>query len=146
MARKTDRRAGVIVNASESKQQQQERKVKSVNFNGPPTRVLLLTNMVGLGEVDDGLEGEVAEGCTQYGTVTRILIFEITEPNFPPDEAVRIFVQYDTYDTVEEATKALIELEGRFFNRRIIHVCFYDEERFNKNELAPMPGEISGYS
>jgi len=36
MAKKTDRRAGVIVNAS-------EKKVKSVNFNGtPPTRVLLL--------------------------------------------------------------------------------------------------------
>jgi len=45
MAKKTDRRAGVIVNASESKQQQ-EKKVKSVNFNGPPTRVLLLRNMV----------------------------------------------------------------------------------------------------
>jgi splicing factor 45 len=36
MAKKTDRRAGVIVNAS-------EKKVKSVNFNGtPPTRVLLI--------------------------------------------------------------------------------------------------------
>lgn len=52
MAKKTDRRAGVIVNASETKQQhqhqqqQQEKKVKSVNFNGHPTRVLLLRNMV----------------------------------------------------------------------------------------------------
>lgn len=43
MAKKTDRRAGVIVNASESKP---EKKVKSVSFNGPPTRVLLLRNMV----------------------------------------------------------------------------------------------------
>lgn len=43
MAKKTDRRAGVIVNASENKP---EKKVKSVNFNGPPTRVLLLRNMV----------------------------------------------------------------------------------------------------
>ena len=43
MAKKTDRRAGVIVNASENKQ---DKKVKSVNFNGPPTRVLLLRNMV----------------------------------------------------------------------------------------------------
>lgn len=45
MARKTDRRAGVIVNASENKNQS-EKKVKSVNFNGTPTRVLLLRNMV----------------------------------------------------------------------------------------------------
>jgi splicing factor 45 len=43
MAKKTDRRAGVIVNASESKP---DKKVKSVNFNGMPTRVLLLRNMV----------------------------------------------------------------------------------------------------
>lgn len=43
MAKKTDRRAGVIVNASESKS---EKKIKSVNFNTTPTRVLLLRNMV----------------------------------------------------------------------------------------------------
>lgn len=43
MAKKTDRRAGVIVNASETKP---EKKPKNVNFNGPPTRVLLLRNMV----------------------------------------------------------------------------------------------------
>ncbi|GFS37964.1 D111/G-patch domain-containing protein [Actinidia rufa] len=43
MARKTDRRAGVIVNASENKP---EKKVKSVNFNSSPTRVMLLRNMV----------------------------------------------------------------------------------------------------
>lgn len=45
MAKKTDRRAGVIVNASDTKP---EKKVKSVNFNGVPTRVLLLRNMVSL--------------------------------------------------------------------------------------------------
>lgn len=44
MAKKTDRRAGVIVNASENKSS--EKKVKSVNINGEPTRVLLLRNMV----------------------------------------------------------------------------------------------------
>ncbi|KAK9706973.1 hypothetical protein RND81_07G164400 [Saponaria officinalis] len=53
MAKKTDRRAGVIVNASNEKKQQQQqveeqekKAVKSVSFNGPPTRVLLLRNMV----------------------------------------------------------------------------------------------------
>ncbi|KAG1365022.1 putative DNA-damage-repair/toleration protein DRT111, chloroplastic [Cocos nucifera] len=43
MAKKTDRRAGVIVNASETKA---DKKLKSVNFNISPTRVLLLRNMV----------------------------------------------------------------------------------------------------
>ncbi|XP_009592306.1 DNA-damage-repair/toleration protein DRT111, chloroplastic [Nicotiana tomentosiformis] len=146
MAKKTDKRGGVIV-ASEAKQQQQqqqqpEKKVKSVNFNMPPTRVVLLKNMVGPGEVDDDLEGEVAEECTKFGTVTRVLIFEITEANFPHEEAVRIFVQFER---AEQATKALIELEGRFFGGRIVRACFYDEGRFSNNELAPMPGEIPGF-
>ncbi|XP_048141079.1 DNA-damage-repair/toleration protein DRT111, chloroplastic isoform X1 [Rhodamnia argentea] len=139
MAKKTDRRAGVIVNASETKP---EKKVKSVNFNGQPTRVMLLRNMVGPGEVDDELEEEVGSECAKYGTVTRVLIFEITEPNFPSDEAVRIFVQFER---PEETTKALVDLDGRFFGGRVVHATFYDEERFSKNELAPMPGEIPGF-
>ncbi|KAL6546319.1 hypothetical protein OROMI_022040 [Orobanche minor] len=137
VAKKTDKRGGVIVNASES-----SKKVKSVTFNGTPTRVVLLRNMVGPGEVDDDLEGEVAEECAKFGTVTRVLIFEITEPNFPHEEAVRIFIQFERS---EQATKALIELDGRFFGGRIVHACFYDEERFANNELAPMPGEIPGF-
>ncbi|KAF2317889.1 hypothetical protein GH714_041209 [Hevea brasiliensis] len=139
MAKKTDRRAGVIVNASETKP---EKKVKSVNFNGPPTRVLMLRNMVGPGEVDDELEEEVGSECSKYGTVTRVLIFEITEPNFPRDEAVRIFVQFERS---EETTKALIDLDGRYFGGNVVRATFYDEERFSKNELAPMPGEIPGF-
>ncbi|CAN1290243.1 DNA-damage-repair/toleration protein DRT111, chloroplastic [Linum perenne] len=145
MAKKTDRRAGVIVNASETKQQQQqlEKKVKSVNLNGPPTRVLLLRNMVvGPGEVDDELEDEVASECAKYGTVTRVLIFEITEPNFPRHEAVRIFIQFERS---EETTKALVDLDGRYFGGNTVRATFYDEEKFNSNELAPLPGEIPGF-
>ncbi|CAH1429878.1 unnamed protein product [Lactuca virosa] len=141
MAKKTDRRAGVIVNASEPKQQP-EKKAKGVSINGVPTRVVLLRNMVGPGEVDDDLETEVAEECAKYGTVTRVLIFEITEPNFPVDEAVRIFVQFERS---EQATKALVDLEGRFFGGRVVRATFYEEERFNTNELAPMPGEVPGF-
>ncbi|CAK7324432.1 unnamed protein product [Dovyalis caffra] len=139
MAKKTDRRAGVIVNASETKP---EKKVKSVNFNGTPTRVMLLRNMVGPGEVDDELEDEVGSECSKYGTVTRVLIFEITEPNFPREEAVRIFVQFERS---EETTKALIDLDGRFFGGNVVRATFYDEEKFSKNELAPIPGEIPGF-
>uniref|UniRef100_A0A0D6R3U2 G-patch domain-containing protein n=1 Tax=Araucaria cunninghamii TaxID=56994 RepID=A0A0D6R3U2_ARACU len=139
MARKTDKRAGVIVNASESRP---EKKVKSVNITAPPTRVLLLRNMVGPGEVDDELEEEVASECAKYGTVTRVLIFEITEPDFPAEEAVRIFVQFERS---EQTTKALIDLDGRFFGGRVVHASFYDEDRFGKNELAPAPGEVPSY-
>ncbi|KAJ0233620.1 DNA-damage-repair/toleration protein DRT111 [Hirschfeldia incana] len=138
MAKKTDRRAGVIVNASEKKAVV----VKGVNISGEPTRVLLLRNMVGPGEVDDELEEEVGSECGKYGTVTRVLIFEITEPNFPTHEAVRIFVQFSR---PEETTKALVDLDGRFFGGRTVRATFYDEVKFSKNELAPVPGEIPGY-
>ena len=105
--------------------------------------VLFILLKVGPGEVDDELEDEVGSECAKYGTVTRVLIFEITEPNFPVDEAVRIFVQFERS---EETTKALVDLDGRFFGGRVVHATFYDEDRFSKNELAPMPGEIPGFT
>jgi splicing factor 45 len=43
VAKKTDRRGGVIIDESNSKP---EKKPKSVNFDGAPSRVLLLRNMV----------------------------------------------------------------------------------------------------
>ncbi|RCV20573.1 hypothetical protein SETIT_4G067300v2 [Setaria italica] len=140
VAKKTDRRGGVIVDESSSRPP--EKKPKSVTFDGPPTRVLLLRNMVGPGEVDDELEDEVASECAKYGTVTRVLIFEITQADFPAEEAVRIFIQFER---AEEATKALIDLQGRFFGGRLVQSSFFDEERFGRNELAPMPGEVPGF-
>ena len=92
-----------------------------------------MPSKVGPGEVDDELEEE---------TVTRVLIFEITEANFPTHEAVRIFVQFSR---PEETTKALVDLDGRFFGGRTVRATFYDEVKFSKNELAPVPGEIPGY-
>jgi len=48
---------------------------------------------VGPGEVDDELEEEVGEECTKYGAVKDVMIFEVTAPGYPAEEAVRIFVQ-----------------------------------------------------
>uniref|UniRef100_UPI00359013E9 splicing factor 45 isoform X2 n=1 Tax=Myxine glutinosa TaxID=7769 RepID=UPI00359013E9 len=42
-----------------------------------PTKVVLLRNMVGAGEVDEDLEGETKEECEKYGKVIRCLIFEL---------------------------------------------------------------------
>jgi hypothetical protein len=76
--------------------------VQGVSIRGTPSRVVLLKNMVGPGEVDEDLEDEVGNECTKYGEVQRVLIFEVTEANFPVHEAVRIFVQFDR---IEAATK-----------------------------------------
>eukprot|EP00850_Spirogloea_muscicola_P014479 SM000104S09349 [mRNA] locus=s104:214887:216389:- [translate_table: standard] len=146
MARKTDKRAGVIVNASAAPAaatttpQPLDKKPRAGGpaLNGPPTRIVLLRNMVAPGEVDDELEDEVAGECAKYGIVTRVLVFEITEDGYPPPEAVRIFIQFER---AEAATKALIDLDGRFFGGRAVKATFYDEDRFASNELAPAPGE-----
>lgn len=41
------------------------------------SKVILLTNMVGPGDVDDELEAETKEECAKYGEVNKCLIFEV---------------------------------------------------------------------
>lgn len=95
------------------------------------TRIVLLRNMVGGGEVDEELEGEVKEECqTKYGEVVRVVIFEI--PGAADHEAVRIFVEFRR---VENAIKALVDLNGRFFGGRQVCARFYDQDLFGKLEL-----------
>lgn len=49
---------------------------KAIRVKGRPTRVLLLLNMVGPGEVDSGLQAEIEEECTKYGPVEKVAIHE----------------------------------------------------------------------
>lgn len=136
VAQKTDKRSAIIVSAPEPP----EKRAKSgAIIQGTPSRVVILRNMVGPGEVDEDLETEVGEELTKYGQVQDVVIFEVTQPGFPVEEAVRIFVQFDR---IESATKALVDLQGRFFGGRQIRARFFDEERFGKSELAPAPGEV----
>eukprot|EP00833_Pecoramyces_ruminatium_P008122 jgi/Orpsp1_1/1182154/evm.model.c7180000080084.2 len=72
----------------------------------PPSRVVLLTNLVGAGEVDDALQEETAEECEKYGVVERCLIYEV-KGNVPDDEAVRIFIKFSK---LEEANKGNINI------------------------------------
>ena len=72
---------------------------------GTPTRVVLLRNMVGPGQVDEDLEDEVANECSKYGQVQSVMIFEVTTPGYPDDQAVRIFVEFER---MEQATKVCV--------------------------------------
>jgi hypothetical protein len=75
---------------------------------GTPTRVVLLRNMVGPGEVDPDLEDEVANECSKYGQVQSVMIFEVTTAGYPDDQAVRIFVEFER---MEQATKVRCALK-----------------------------------
>ncbi|XP_066584757.1 splicing factor 45 isoform X2 [Prorops nasuta] len=96
-----------------------------------PSKVVLLRNMVGPGEVDEDLEPEVKDECnTKYGDVARVIIHEIPEAN--PEEAVRIFVEFKR---IESAIKAVVDLNGRFFGGRQVKAGFYSSEKLDMLQL-----------
>ncbi|XP_017288073.1 splicing factor 45 [Kryptolebias marmoratus] len=96
-----------------------------------PTKVVLLRNMVGRGEVDEDLEGETKEECEKYGKVVKCVIFEIAD--VPDDEAVRIFLEFER---VESAIKAVVDLNGRYFGGRVVKACFYSLDKFRVLDLG----------
>ncbi|KAM4570151.1 splicing factor 45 isoform 1-T1 [Odontesthes bonariensis] len=96
-----------------------------------PTKVVLLRNMVGRGEVDEDLEGETKEECEKYGKVVKCVIFEIAEVS--DDEAVRIFLEFER---VESAIKAVVDLNGRYFGGRVVKACFYNLDKFRILDLG----------
>lgn len=68
-----------------------------------PSKVVLLRNMVGPGDVDNDLEPEVKDECnTKYGDVISCVINEIKD--VVPEEAVRIFVEFKR---IESAIKGI---------------------------------------
>jgi splicing factor 45 len=65
----------------------------------------------------------------------------VTDPSWPANEAVRIFVQFEKADF---AMKALIDLDGRFFGGRVVKATFFSEDKFVAHQLAPVAGEFDG--
>lgn len=107
--------------------QPEKRAKKEVNR---PSRILLLTNMVGAGEVDADLEEETGEEAGKYGKLRKCVIKEI--PGVTDDLAVRIYLEYER---IEDATKALVDMNGRYFGGRVVKARFFDEEQYAKGDL-----------
>lgn len=106
----------------------------SKKFDGKESRILLLRNMVGPGEVDSELESETKEECSKYGKVIRCFIYEIPNKKVHDEDAVRIFVEFGD---IKSASDALLDLNGKYFGGRVVKASFYDAEKFNKYQLAP---------
>ncbi|CAG9797644.1 unnamed protein product [Chironomus riparius] len=139
---KTSKRGGRIINEKEIKEvlpviaQTAQPSTQQPQFGASdqsitdmlksPSKVILLRNMVGPGEVDDELEPEVKDECTtKYGEVITVHIMEM--PNQIPEETVRIFVEFSR---LECAIKALLDLNGRFFGGRQVRCRFYSCEKY----------------
>ncbi|OTF74047.1 splicing factor 45-like protein [Euroglyphus maynei] len=91
-----------------------------------PSKVVLLRNMVGPGEVDAELEPETKEECSKYGEIYEKKDYESEE------DAVKIFIEFAQVDS---AIKALVDLNGRYFGGRIVKASFYELEKFRKGNI-----------
>jgi len=97
-----------------------------------PSKVVMLKNMVGPGEVDEELEPEVKEECEgKYGEIIKVKIKEM--PGVVEEEAVRIFLEFKRQEC---AIKALVDLNGRFFGGREVCASFYNVQDFQNNSLS----------
>merc|ERR1712113_123773 len=125
--KKTDAAAGTIVEGQKREaptqqapgQPEAKQPKAATSSSRPPTRVLLLNNLVGKGDVDEDLEEETAEEASKYGKLKKCVVKEYK--NLPDDQAVRIFLEYEQ---IEGATKALVDMNGRYFGGRVVRGAF----------------------
>ena len=86
--KRTDKRIGVIVNAPPAPPAAATAKPARAPVRFPPpseqSRVLLLKNMVGPGEVDDDLQAETASECGKYGEVIVSTYHQLSPVPLPP--------------------------------------------------------------
>nr|XP_014342656.1 PREDICTED: splicing factor 45 [Latimeria chalumnae] len=99
-----------------------------------PTKVVLLRNMVGAGEVDDDLEGETKEECEKYGKVSKCVIFEVGDLSFCYAVHHLSFEKFLTMISVY--ILAVVDLNGRYFGGRVVKACFYNLDKFRVLDLA----------
>uniref|UniRef100_A0A672K9N7 Splicing factor 45-like n=1 Tax=Sinocyclocheilus grahami TaxID=75366 RepID=A0A672K9N7_SINGR len=76
-----------------------------------PTKVVLLRNMVGRGEVDEDLEAETKEECEKYGKVIKCVIFEIA--GVCDEDAVRIFLEFERVESAIKVSQILLKKAGK---------------------------------
>ncbi|MES1902760.1 MAG: Splicing factor 45 [Paramarteilia canceri] len=129
---KTSRKTGKIVNKHFDTHQEGQSNIQeeysNANLLKNPTNIILLRNMADIEEIEKEFESEIRTECEKYGNVKNKSKESI--------DSVRIFVHYEK---VSSAVKALIALNRRYFDGKVIHCNFYNLPAFQKELYDETP-------
>ena len=102
-------------------------------LNRSPTKVLLLTNVAPATKSEEAIKADVDDSVKKFAAKEcRVL----KVPGVPEEDAIRVFV---VFDTIQASSKAYAALRGQVKDGRPLRARFYDEKRFNDGELYKVP-------
>jgi len=104
----------------------------------PPSRILVLKNMVQIEELEIDeefveIQEDVKEECEKFGKVLSIKIPRPVKGKTDIPGLGKIFLEYSTVDEAKNARK---ELHGRIFADNTVEVSYYDEALYTNNDFT----------